>query len=294
MQVRQPRERIMENLKAADAVIKEFEKKIADPIQYGQLKGKKLFVGVDLGTAYIVLAIVDEEGNPVAGAMRFAQVVKDGLVVDYIGAIDIVKTLKKEIEGKIGVELEFAGVAYPPGTSKNDRKAIINVAEAAGLKVLLEIDEPTAANKVLSITGGAVVDIGGGTTGIAIFQNGQVVYVADEPTGGTHFSLVISGAYKIPFEEAEEKKKNPQNHQEVLPIVIPVIQKVASIIKKHIKVYDVAKVFLVGGTCCLQNFEKIMEEELNIPVIKPANPFLVTPLGIAISTKETHRERVKR
>ncbi|KJS86615.1 MAG: ethanolamine utilization protein EutJ [Peptococcaceae bacterium BICA1-8] len=284
----------MENLKAADAVIKEFEKKIADPIQYGQLKGKKLFVGVDLGTAYIVLAIVDEEGNPVAGAMRFAQVVKDGLVVDYIGAIDIVKTLKKEIEGKIGVELEFAGVAYPPGTSKNDRKAIINVAEAAGLKVLLEIDEPTAANKVLSITGGAVVDIGGGTTGIAIFQNGQVVYVADEPTGGTHFSLVISGAYKIPFEEAEEKKKNPQNHQEVLPIVIPVIQKVASIIKKHIKVYDVAKVFLVGGTCCLQNFEKIMEEELNIPVIKPANPFLVTPLGIAISTKETHRERVKR
>ncbi|MEM5817285.1 MAG: ethanolamine utilization protein EutJ, partial [Desulfitobacterium hafniense] len=41
---------------------------------------KKLYTGVDLGTAYTVLAVVDEEGTPVAGAMRFAQVVRDGLV----------------------------------------------------------------------------------------------------------------------------------------------------------------------------------------------------------------------
>ncbi len=45
-----------------------------------------MYSGVDLGTAYIVLAVMDAWGNPVAGAMRFAQVVKDGLVVDFLGA----------------------------------------------------------------------------------------------------------------------------------------------------------------------------------------------------------------
>ncbi|MFZ5945693.1 MAG: ethanolamine utilization protein EutJ [Bacillota bacterium] len=284
----------MENLKAADNLIKEFEQKITAPSKDEAIKGKKLFTGVDLGTAYIVLAVVDEDGNPVAGAMRFAQVVKDGLVVDYIGAIDIVRTLKKQIEDQLGVELLEAGVAYPPGTYKNDRKAIVNVAQAAGFEVFLEIDEPTAANKVLGVTDGAVVDIGGGTTGIAVFNDGKVIYVADEPTGGTHFSLVIAGAYKTTFEQAEEKKKNIQNHQEILPVVKPVVQKVASIVHRHIKQHAVERVFLVGGTCCLQNIEKIMEDELKTPVVKPANPFLVTPLGIALAVLETHQERVKR
>ncbi len=48
-------------------------------------------VGVDLGTAYIVLVVIDENDNPVAVELEFAQVLKDGLVVDYMGACDIVR-----------------------------------------------------------------------------------------------------------------------------------------------------------------------------------------------------------
>ena len=61
------------------------------------------------------------------------------------------------------------------------------------------LDESTAANEVLKMKNGAVVDIGGGTTGISVLKDGKVVYIADEPTGGTHFSLVISGAYGKSF-----------------------------------------------------------------------------------------------
>ncbi|HEX7974421.1 MAG TPA: hypothetical protein VF498_08440, partial [Anaerolineales bacterium] len=43
-------------------------------------------------------------------------------------------------------------------------------------------------------------------TGIAILQDGQVIYTADEPTGGTHFSLVIAGSLGIRYEEAEALK----------------------------------------------------------------------------------------
>lgn len=283
----------MKNLISANSIIKNFENRIANPLTQGQLKNRKLFAGLDLGTAYIVLAVIDEEGNPVAGAMKYAQVVRDGLVVDFIGAVDIVKELKKEIEEKIGVIIDSAAIAYPPGTAANDRKIFTNVAQEVGFEVVLEIDEPTAANKVLGITDGAIVDIGGGTTGIAVFKNGKVVYIADEPTGGTHFSLVIAGAKKISFEKAELLKKNLKNHQSLLPIVKPVIQKVANIINQHTQKYEVENIYLVGGTCCLNSIEKIIQEELGIPVVKPTNPFLVTPLGIAISGKETQRRGEK-
>jgi len=273
----------MSNLETADQIIQEFQEKIDHPQRFE--KKMKLYTGVDLGTAYIVLAVVDEEGNPVAGAMRFAQVVKDGLVVDYIGAVDIVRELKAKIENDLGVELLTAGVAYPPGTSKGDQKAICHVAEAVGFEVVATLDEPTAANNVLNVANGAVVDIGGGTTGIALLKDGKVTYVADEPTGGTHFSLVISGAYKIPFEEAEKLKLNQTKHPELLPAIKPVIQKVASIVKRHIQDRNVEKIYLVGGTSCFSNIDKIIEAELGLPVIKPKNPLLVTPLGIALGAK---------
>jgi len=277
----------MNNLENADKIIQEFQEKIDHPQRFKQKK--ELFTGVDLGTAYIVLAVVDEEGNPVAGAMRFAQVVKDGLVVDYIGAVDIVRELKAKIENDLGVELLTAGVAYPPGTSKEDQKAICHVAEAAGFEVVTTLDEPTAANNVLNVTNGAVVDIGGGTTGIAVLKDGKVTYVADEPTGGTHFSLVISGAYKIPFEEAEKLKLEKTKHPELLPAIKPVIQKVASIVKRHIQDRNVEKVYLVGGTSCFSNIDKIIKTELDLPVIKPKNPLLVTPLGIALGAKRVNK-----
>ena len=68
----------------------------------------KLKVGVDLGTANIVLSVVDENNNPIAGATYGSSVVKDGIVVDYMGAIRIVKMLKEQVEEIIGEKLSYA------------------------------------------------------------------------------------------------------------------------------------------------------------------------------------------
>jgi ethanolamine utilization protein EutJ len=245
----------------------------------------KLLTGVDLGTAYIVISVLDEEYNPVCGAVRYASVVKDGLVVDYAGAVRIVRELKKEIEDNLGVELLYASAAIPPGTSVNDNGAVKHVLESAGFEVTNILDEPTAANAVLKIQNGAVVDVGGGTTGISIFKDGNVIYSADEATGGTHFSLVLAGNYKISFDEAEALKKDSKRHHEVLQVLRPVVQKVASIIRRHIADYNVSEIYLVGGTCCLEGMETIIESELTVPTFKPMNPFFVTPLGIAMNCK---------
>ncbi|GAA0062673.1 ethanolamine utilization protein EutJ [Clostridium sp. CTA-1] len=263
-----------------DNMVRKFEEVIEKPIVNGS---SVYYTGVDLGTACVVLAVLDENYNPVAGAYRYADVVRDGMVVDYIGAVRIVRELKEEIEEKLNTELIYAAAAIPPGTDALDSGAIKNVVQSAGFELTCLLDEPTAANAVLKIKNGAVVDIGGGTTGISILKDGKVVYVVDEPTGGTHFSLVISGAYEMPFNKADEYKRDNKNHKEILPVLKPVVEKVSSIINNHIKNYDVNEISLVGGTCCLTGIEEIIEKQTGVYTHKPRNPMFVTPLGIALS-----------
>jgi ethanolamine utilization protein EutJ len=266
-----------------DQLIKDFEKAVEHPIVG---KSSVYYTGVDLGTAFVVLAVLDENHMPVAGAYRYADVVRDGMVVDYIGAVNIVRELKQELEEKLGTELIYAAAAIPPGTDALDSGAVKNVVQAAGFELTNLLDESTAANAVLKMENGAVVDIGGGTTGISILKDGKVVYVADDPTGGTHFSLVISGAYKLPFAEAEKYKRDPMNHKELLPVLKPVVEKISSIINRHINGYDVKEISLVGGTCCLSGIEEIIEKNTGIFTHKPQNPMFVTPLGIALSCRQ--------
>lgn len=263
---------------ACDRLVREFENVIKKPVRG---HSAVYYTGVDLGTACVVVSVLDEDLRPVAGSYRYADVVRDGMVVDYIGAIRIVREMKEELEKKLGTELVYAAAAIPPGTDALDSGAIKNVVQSAGFEITALPDEPTAANAVLNIRNGAVVDIGGGTTGISVLKDGKVVYVADEPTGGTHFSLVISGAYQLSFEEADAYKRDRKNHRELLPVLKPVIEKVSAIISRHIEGRDVDGIYLVGGTCCLTGIEEIIEKKTGIPTYKPANPMFVTPLGIA-------------
>ncbi len=244
-----------------------------------------LRVGVDLGTAYLVVVALDTEDRPVAGEYQFAQVVRDGLVVDFIGAVDLLRDMKSRLEQRLGQPLTHAATGYPPGVPRAEVRATANVVEAAGMECTHFIDEPSAANGVLGITDGAIVDVGGGTTGIAVLKGGEVVYTADEPTGGTHFSLVIAGALGISFEEAEELKKTPSQQARLFPVIRPVMEKVASITARHIMGKDVNNLTVVGGTASFPGMAQVMQEYTGIPTYIPSLPLFVTPLGIAMQDK---------
>ena len=236
------------NFKKCNEFVKKFESVINNPVK---TKSSVYYTGVDLGTACVVMAVLDENYNPVAGAYEYSDVVKDGMVVDYIGAINIVRKMKEKIEASLQTTLSYAAAAIPPGTDRLDGGAVRNVVEAAGFEVTSLLDEPTAANKLLKLENGAVVDIGGGTTGISIIKNGEVIAVDDEPTGGTHFTLVLSGAYKIPFDEADLFKRNVDNHKEIFPVVKPVVDKIATIVSEKTSSNNIEELVLVGGSSCL-------------------------------------------
>ena len=268
-----------------DDFVSRFESVIDNPV-----KGNgPYYTGVDLGTACVVMAVLDKDGQPVAGTYRYADVVRDGMVVDYIGAIKIVREMKEKMENVLGEELVYAAAAIPPGTDSLDGGAVRNVVESAGFEVTNMSDESTAANQLLNLENGAIIDIGGGTTGITVLHDGEVAYTDDEATGGTHLSLVIAGSYHESFENAEKYKRDEKNHKELVPVVRPVFEKIAVIINDVLNDYKsetgetVDTLVLVGGTSCFTGIEKEIERLTGIPAYKPKNPLFVTPLGIALS-----------
>jgi ethanolamine utilization protein EutJ len=244
--------------------------------------GAALHVGVDLGTAYVVVAVVGGEGTPVAISSRFANVVRDGVVVDFAGAAAIVTELVREVEARLGRKLTTAAATYPPGVPLSEVRACRYVVEAAGLECTTLVDEPTAANAVLRVRDGAVVDVGGGTTGIAVLRDGRVVAVMDEPTGGTHVSLVLAGGLGISLEEAEQVKTDPDRQAALFPRVRPVFERIATIVADHLDGHEVDHIHLVGGTAAFPGMPEVVAELTGIPVTSPTHPLLVTPLGVAL------------
>ena len=265
-----------------------------DGMAFSMLAGKQtLLIGMTSVMLVVVAVMLFTRKMPVweriswtlilgGGVGNLIDRVLNGVVVDYTGALRIVRSLKEKLEARLGTELVNCAIAMPAGT-ESSVKTHQYVAEGAGLEVTNILDEPSAANAIYQIEDGVVVDIGGGTTGLAILKEGKVVQIEDEPTGGTHLTLVLSGNYHVSFEEAEAIKQDYKRHREILPVVRPVVEKMATIVSRYVDKAHTDTIYLCGGTCCLTGIEDIFQKVTGIRTIKPANPFLVTPTGIAMN-----------
>lgn len=183
------------------------------------------------------------------------------------------------LEQQLGCRFTHAATSFPPGT---DPRISINVLESAGLEVSHVLDEPTAVADLLALDNAGVVDIGGGTTGIAIVKQGKVTYSADEATGGHHISLTLAGNRRIPLEEAEQYKRS--NAQEIWPVVKPVYEKMAEIVARHIEGQGIADLWLAGGSCMQPGVEALFRQRFpELQVHLPQHSLFMTPLAIANS-----------
>jgi ethanolamine utilization protein EutJ len=273
-----------------DSFLETLESRLTSPVI--PKKGQQIRVGLDLGTASIVLVVLDRDGEPLALARTMASVVRDGLVVDFNGARVICERLRKKLEAILGLALTRAALAVPPGTSDRDQATHSYVSQAAGLEVDSILDEPVAANLLLGINNGALADLGGGTTGAAAFKDGHMVVSFDEPTGGHHLSLVIAGHMKIPLEKAEVFKLDPKNHKDVAPMVGPVLSKMGRILKNGLSGLDIPVLWLVGGTAAAPGAGEMISRETGLTVKVATRPDLVTPAGIALACRPYSPETI--
>lgn len=256
---------------------------------------KKIFLGFDLGTTNLVLVALNEDGKPVSAVMEASgSSVRDGVVVDYMGAIHGMQKCLDRLHKRLGDFEAIGAAAYPPGISLKTAKVCSNVVESLGYDCGGLYEEPVAAAESLAFKDAAIVDIGGGTTGISVLQDGQSVYTADEPTGGTHMTLVLSGNMGISFEEAEQVKRDPSRKKMLVPILKPVLEKMGSIIKNHLEIsgyFGKVPIIVCGGGAVLPTAEEILTNAVGAPVVLAPSPLLVTPAGIALSLEREIKRR---
>ncbi len=119
-----------------------------------------LWLGIDLGTCDVVSMVVDRDGQPVAVCLDWADVVRDGIVWDFFGAVTLVRRHLATLEQQLGCRFTHAATSFPPGT---DPRISINVLESAGLEISHVLDEPTAVAQGivdLWLAGGACMQPG--------------------------------------------------------------------------------------------------------------------------------------
>jgi ethanolamine utilization protein EutJ len=237
--------------------------------------------GIDLGTATIVIAVVDADQLPVYVDAVRRDVVRDGVIVDFQGAVDAVRELVARATFALGEAPESAGTAYPPGVAEADARACRFVLEQAGVSCDRLVDEVSAAQALIGLENGAIADIGGGSTGVGTWANGELRSLEDRPGGGHHLNLILAGALGLDIRAAErEKHEHPENH---LPALRPGIERIAHNIAQLIPSSLTGPVHLVGGALMLPGAGRIVETYLGRSVVEHPHSMLVTPFGIACS-----------
>ncbi|TCK20668.1 ethanolamine utilization protein EutJ [Pseudonocardia endophytica] len=241
-------------------------------------------VGVDLGTANCVLVVLDAAGEPVWVDAHPSGALADGVVVDFAKAIATVRGLKQRAERALGVELTAAATAYPPCIPVADARACAYVCEAAGFDDVALVDEVSAAQAVLGIDDGVVVDVGGGSTGVGVFAGGELVALDDRAGGGHHLDLVLAGALGIGIAEAEPRKRSHPG--ECLPILTPGLHRIAESVRAMTTGRPDLPLHLAGGALMLPGADRVLQSYLERPVVTYPHALLITPLGIAAEAPE--------
>lgn len=237
--------------------------------------------GIDLGTATIVLTAIDETGAPVYWNFVRESVVRDGVVVNFQGAVRAVGQLKQMAEAALGQTIDEAATAHPPAVPLSDCRACAYVLQQAGIECRNLMDEVTAANAVLAVQNGAVIDVGGGSTGVGVFADGKLRTLSDRAGGGHHLDLILAGALRIPVEEAEGHKR--EQGTGVLAVLRPGIERIAASIQLQCANVCPGLVHLAGGALQIPGADTIIEDYLGWKVKNYQHAELITPFGIAVN-----------
>ncbi|TXH35237.1 MAG: rod shape-determining protein [Rhodospirillaceae bacterium] len=149
-----------------------------------------------------VLAVGDEAKlmlGRTPGNIQAIRPLRDGVIADFEVAEEMIKHFIRKVHNN---RRSFARpqivVCVPSGSTAVERRAIQESAESAGASKVYLIEEPMAAAigaglPVSEPTGSMVVDIGGGTTEVAVLSLGGIVYSRSVRVGGDKMDEAIIG-----------------------------------------------------------------------------------------------------
>lgn len=295
-----------------DATINSIKKAVEEAELMAGCEVNTVYAGIAGGhikgfNSHGIVAVKDKEVRPadlarVVDAARAVAIPMDREVLhvipqDYI--IDEQDGIREPL-GMSGVRLE-AKVHIVTG-SVTSAQNIVKCANACGLNVSdIVLEQLASSDAVLSEDekelGVAVVDIGGGTTDIAIFSGGALVHTAVLSIGGNHLTNDIAVGLRTPMAEAERIKQrygcamtnrvSPEETIEVpsvggrpprvlsrqilSEIIEPRVEEIFAFVGREIRNsgYEdliASGVVITGGTTILEHMPELAEATLGMPV----------------------------
>lgn len=241
--------------------------------------GEPCQVGVDLGTATCVIVVLDADGKPMWLDSHPSGALADGVVVDFAAAVASVRGLKERAEAALGHELTSAATAFPPCVGKAESRACGFVLEGAGFADVTLCDEVSAARRTLEVSDGVIVDVGGGSTGVGVFRDGELVSIEDRPGGGHHLDLIVAGALGVELAVAEKIKRS--RPEECFSVLRPGFERIAESIRMLSIGSEHLEVHLAGGALMFPGADRVISRYLDRPVTRYKHADLITPIGIA-------------
>ena len=146
-----------------------------------------------------VLAVGDEAKMMLGrtpGYIHAIRPLRDGVIADFEVAEEMIKHFIRKVHNRRSFASPIIIVCVPSGSTAVERRAIQESAESAGARRVFLIEEPMAAAigaglPVTEPTGSMVVDIGGGTTEVAVLSLGGIVYSRSVRVGGDKLDEAI-------------------------------------------------------------------------------------------------------
>ncbi len=122
---------------------------------------------------------------------------RDGVIADFEVAEEMIKHFIRKVHNRRSFASPLIVVCVPSGSTAVERRAIQESAESAGARKVLLIEEPMAAAigaglPVTEPSGSMIVDIGGGTTEVAIISLGGIVYARSVRVGGDKMDEAVA------------------------------------------------------------------------------------------------------
>ena len=146
-----------------------------------------------------VLAVGEEAKQMLGrtpGNISAIRPMRDGVIADFEVAEEMIKHFIRKVHNRRSFASPIIIVCVPSGSTAVERRAIQESAESAGARRVLLIEEPMAAAigaglPVTEPSGSMIVDIGGGTTEVAVISLGGIVYSRSVRVGGDKMDEAI-------------------------------------------------------------------------------------------------------
>lgn len=251
---------------------------------------------------------------------------KDGVIADFEVTEEMLRYFMQRVHNRRNLVRPRVVVCVPYGITAVEKRAVRESAESAGAREVYLVTEPMAAAigaglPITEATGSMIVDIGGGTTEVAVISLKGIVYSQSLRVGGDKMDEAIVNFVKRNFnlaigERTAEKIKislgtampTGENHvvevtgrdlvgglprtveisaEDVREALMEPVRQIVDVIHQVLEhtpaelASDIVDrgITLAGGGALLRNLDKLLQHELNLPVVLAEDPLTAVVMG---------------